>query len=73
MSLREHTHEIPGFATMWMIDGPQGMPVAEAKKRLHLRPGPLDVVIYREGETPAPHIVSRLPIMPGEVARALRS
>ena len=72
MALREHTHEIPGFATMWMIDGPQGMSVAEARKRLHLRPGPLDVVIYRESDTSDPHIVSRHPIMPGEVARALR-
>jgi hypothetical protein len=72
MALREHTHEIPGFATMWMIDGPQGMPVTEAKRRLHLRPGPLDVVIYREGDSSGPRIVSRHPIMPGEVARALR-
>jgi hypothetical protein len=73
MSLREHTHDIPGFATMWMIDGPQGMPVTEAKRRLRLRPGPLDVVIYREASDAAsPRIVSRHPIMPGEVARALR-
>jgi hypothetical protein len=75
--MSEHLHEsaadMRAFATMWMIDGPEGMPIAEAKKRLCLRPGPLDVVIYRQHDSSPPRIVSRHPIMPGEVARALRS
>jgi len=32
---------------MWVIAGPEGMPVREAKKRIGVRTGPNDLVEYR--------------------------
>lgn len=54
------------IAKMWVIGGPQGMSVDEAKAALGISPGPQDLVIYSQQKSdgaraPVPHLISCQP------------
>lgn len=54
------------IAKMWLIGGPQGLSVDEAKAMLGIHPGPQDLVIYTHrksegGPVPVPHLISCQP------------
>ena len=54
------------IAKMWVIGGPQGLSMDEAKAALGIRPSPRDLVIYSEiksarGVVPVPRLISCQP------------
>jgi hypothetical protein len=56
-----------GEPTMWIISGPAGMTLEDAKRRLRVHAGPQDYVLYQQqknnnGRAPAPRVVSRQPL-----------